>query len=100
MRRSPLRRAAGAVLVWTLVMTGCGLGGGAGTTSPTDGSTATTAATSTTADGASSTTVPLGERYDYGGEVVIGELEEPISLNPYVVGFGGSAERIGAALWV
>ena len=99
MRRSPATGAAGAVVAWALVMAGCALGGGDSTTIPTDGSSPTTTAT-TPAGGSTSTTAPLGDRYEYGGEVVIGELDEPISLNPFVAGFGGSAERIGQALWV
>ena len=78
-------------------MAACGDDPGATTT--TSPVTTTTSATTTTDPGATTTTEPIGPRNEYGGEVVIGELVEPLSLNPFVTGGGGSGERIGQAFF-
>ncbi|HEX5630971.1 MAG TPA: hypothetical protein VFY15_04875, partial [Acidimicrobiia bacterium] len=93
---SPRTSALALLLVTALVLAACGDDAG-GVTTTTAAVTTTVDPTTTTEPGATTTTEPIGPRNEYGGEVVIGELDEPLSLNPFVTGGGGSAERIGQA---
>ncbi len=93
---SPRTSALALLLVTALVLAACGDDAG-GVTTTTAAVTTTVDPTTTTEPGATTTTEPIGPRNEYGGEVVIGELDEPLSLNPFFTGGGGSAERIGQA---
>src|SRR3990172_11869040 len=77
------RRVAGGVLAVLAVAGACNLGAAPATTTTT---TVAVTTTLTTAPGTTTTTEPLGERRQYGGEVLIGESEEPPTLNFYAPG--------------
>ena len=91
------RRVAGGVLALLAVAGACNLGAAPATTTTT---TVAVTTTLTTAPGTTTTTEPLGERRQYGGEVLIGESEEPPTLNFYAPG-GDSfiVSKIGQGYW-
>ena len=92
------RRATGAFFAVLTIAGACNLSAGPTTTT----TSSTLASTTTTPSGSSTTTTtqPLGDRHQYGGEVLIGELEEPLTLNRYAPG-GDSfiVSKIGQGYW-
>ena len=99
-RRPTYRRAAGT-LGLLLLLAACG-GGAASTTTVAPSTTVTTVApsTTTTTPLPSTSTSSLPPLVSYGGEAVIGVLEEPVTLD-WFSGGGESAVAglIGAGVW-
>ena len=86
----------GLLLAFALVVAACGDDTTASTT--TEGSTTTTAATTTT-QGTTTTTAPPGK--PYGGEVIIGQDQEPPTLNTYLPGGNNFiVSIIGQTYWM
>jgi peptide/nickel transport system substrate-binding protein len=93
------RRVIATLLVLGLLAAGCGSDGSESTTTPAPSTTSLASTTTSTTPATTSSTL-LGE-HPYGGEVVIGDLEPPVTLNHYAPG-GESriVSMIGQAVWV
>ena len=96
--KSNHRRPPGvAALLVALAMGAAACGDDSVSTSAASSTSTSPVLSTTTSTPATTTSGPGG----YGGEVVVGLLEEPVTLNFFdAAGFNGAAAEIGAAVWV